>query len=34
MVNGRLLLKDRHFLTLDPEEIMIRVREISRAIAS
>ena len=34
MVNGRLLLKDRRFLTLDPEEIMARVREISRGIAS
>jgi 5-methylthioadenosine/S-adenosylhomocysteine deaminase len=33
MVNGRLLLKDRHFLTLDPEEIMARVREISRGIS-
>jgi 5-methylthioadenosine/S-adenosylhomocysteine deaminase len=34
MVNGRLLLKDRRFLTIDPEEIMARVQEISRGIAS
>lgn len=34
MVNGRLILKDRRFLTLDPEEIMARVQEISRGIAS
>ncbi|MEW6669975.1 MAG: amidohydrolase [Thermodesulfobacteriota bacterium] len=33
VVNGRLLLKDRRFLTLDAEEIMARVREISREIA-
>ncbi len=33
MVNGRLLLKERRFLTLDADEIMARVREIARRIA-
>ncbi|MBN1107030.1 MAG: amidohydrolase family protein, partial [Deltaproteobacteria bacterium] len=33
MVNGRILLKDRCFLTLDPEEIMTRVREISCSLS-
>jgi 5-methylthioadenosine/S-adenosylhomocysteine deaminase len=28
MVDGRVLLKDRRFLTIDPEETMARVREI------
>jgi 5-methylthioadenosine/S-adenosylhomocysteine deaminase len=30
IVNGRVLMKDRKFTTLDPIEIMNRVREISR----
>lgn len=32
IVNGRILMKDRMFLTLDKEEIMTRVRAISRGI--
>jgi 5-methylthioadenosine/S-adenosylhomocysteine deaminase len=34
MVRGRLLMKDRQFLTLDAEEIMGRVKEICRRIVS
>ncbi|MBW2609697.1 MAG: amidohydrolase [Deltaproteobacteria bacterium] len=34
IVNGRILMKDRIFLTLDQEEIMERVRAISRDIGS
>ncbi len=33
IVNGRILLKDRKFLTLDPDEIMERVRDFGREIA-
>ncbi len=32
IVNGRILLKDRTFLTLDPDEIIERVRAIGREI--
>jgi len=32
VVNGRILMKDRRFLTLDLEEIMARVRAISKGI--
>jgi 5-methylthioadenosine/S-adenosylhomocysteine deaminase len=32
IVNGRILLKDRTFLTLDPDEIMERVRAFGREI--
>ena len=32
IVNGRVLLKDRAFCTLDPDEIMERVRALSRGI--
>ncbi len=32
IVNGKVLMKDREFLTLDREEIMDRVRTISRGI--
>ena len=32
IVNGRVLMKERIFMTLDPEEIMGRVREISRKV--
>ncbi len=32
VVNGKVLMKDREFLTLDREEIMDRVRAISRGI--
>lgn len=32
VVNGRILMKDRMFLTLDSQEIMARVRAISRGI--
>jgi 5-methylthioadenosine/S-adenosylhomocysteine deaminase len=32
VVNGKVLMKDREFLTLDQEEIMDRVRVISRGI--
>ena len=33
IVNGRILMKDRRFMTLDSNEIMSRVKEISRRIA-
>lgn len=29
MVNGRILMKDRIFMTLDPEEVMAKVKEIA-----
>lgn len=32
IVNGKILMKDRDFLTLDREEIIERVRVISREI--
>jgi 5-methylthioadenosine/S-adenosylhomocysteine deaminase len=32
IVNGRILLKNRTFQTLDPDEIMEKVRAISRKI--
>ena len=32
LVDGRILMKDREFTTLDAEEIMARVREIARTI--
>jgi 5-methylthioadenosine/S-adenosylhomocysteine deaminase len=32
IVNGRLLMRDRKFLTLDPKEIMERVKVIARSI--
>jgi 5-methylthioadenosine/S-adenosylhomocysteine deaminase len=32
IVNGRVLMKDRTFMTLDPEEIMSKMRDISRRI--
>ncbi len=32
IVNGRVLMKDRAFITLDPEEVMAKVREISEKI--
>lgn len=32
VVNGRVLMKDRQFQTLDAEEVMARVSEISRAV--
>jgi len=34
LVDGRILMKDREFTTLDAEEIMARVREIARTIQS
>ncbi|MBW1862726.1 MAG: amidohydrolase family protein, partial [Deltaproteobacteria bacterium] len=34
IVNGKILMKDREFLTLDQEEIMDRVRAISVKIGS
>jgi 5-methylthioadenosine/S-adenosylhomocysteine deaminase len=34
IVNGQILLKDRKFLTLDPDEIMERVRAFGREIAA
>ncbi len=33
IVNGRILLKDRTFLTLDPDEIMERVTDFAKEIA-
>jgi 5-methylthioadenosine/S-adenosylhomocysteine deaminase len=33
IVNGRILMKDRTFLTLDPDEIMDRVTAFGREIA-
>jgi 5-methylthioadenosine/S-adenosylhomocysteine deaminase len=32
IVNGRVLMKDRTFTTLDAEEVMAKVREISEKI--
>ena len=32
IVNGKILMKERQFQTLDPEEILARVREISQQI--
>ena len=32
VVNGRILMKDRAFMTLDPEEIMANARKISGKI--
>ena len=34
IVNGKILMKDRAFTTLDSEEIMARVKEIAEEIAS
>ena len=34
IVNGKVLLRDRQFQTLDQEEIMERVKAIGREIAS
>jgi 5-methylthioadenosine/S-adenosylhomocysteine deaminase len=34
IVNGRVLMKDRTFLTLDPEEVMAKVRETAQTIRS
>ncbi len=33
IVNGKILMKDRKFMTLDPEEIMAKARKISKKIA-
>ncbi|MEJ2024152.1 MAG: amidohydrolase family protein, partial [Deltaproteobacteria bacterium] len=30
IVNGRVLMKDRRFMTLDPEEILAKVKEITK----
>lgn len=34
IVNGRVLMKDRAFTTLDPEEVMAQVRRISQEVRS
>jgi 5-methylthioadenosine/S-adenosylhomocysteine deaminase len=34
IVDGRVLMKDRTFMTLDPEEVMAKVRETAHTIST